>query len=306
MSEARASLLNDVKALDVAVAPSTIGQGTGVAVNPGLGVLRRGAAITALVMLESFVRDRTEEILEELQHWPARYEDLPKRFRDRATIDALPHIEKFARMLQRRGEDYEKEIFTQVGRMVTMSPPALQFTKFIAGDYTGNLSAQSIKELLKIFGVRDCWNSMRTLSADVGFGVPSVEEVLKGIVMRRHRSAHVAGYTPAASDVMELPHTLRLIGICIDAALSAAIHVAVNDWRKWVADGFSWRDTLEIYFLVRHGSRFRLIKKGAKRATRIVDAAADAKLSLSGKVSGVTRLVVEQGADGRPTGWDVA
>ena len=305
MSIARTKLLNEVKELD-AVASSTVAQGGGLPLDPGVSVLRRGAAIAGLVVLESFIRDRTEEVLKELQQWPARYQDFPKRFRERATIDALPHIEKFARMRKRGGEDYERELFAELQRIVAVSPPAFQFTRFVAGDYTGNLSVESAKELLGVFQVKDCWASMHRLSVDVGFGVPSVEEELKAIVGRRHRSAHAAGYTPTAGDVEELPRTVRLIGICIDAALSAAIHVALNNWRKWVATDFNWRDQLEIYFVVPNGSRFRVIKKGATRAIRIVDGTGQAKACLPAKSVSITRLLVERSGDGRPTTWDMA
>ena len=300
MSTARTGFLKDVSALETAVSPS------GILGHPGLEVLRRGAAITGLVMLENFIRNRTEEILDALQYWPARYEDLPRRLRERATIDALPHITKFARMLRRRGDNYEAEIIAEARRMVSVSPPSFQFTRFVAGDYTGNISAAEVKDLLGVFQVKDCWPSMQKLSVDVGCGVPSVEAVLKTVVENRHRSAHVAGYTPAAGDVVELPHNLRLVGICIDAALSAAGAMAVNEWRAWVADGFKWRRSLDIYLVVPRGPKFQLKKIGAKKATKIVGAASDAMAFLPRKVGGAARLVVVQGRDGRPKAWDIA
>ena len=305
MSIARGSFLKDVNALETAVSsPTIIGSPPAIFGNPGSDVLRRGAAITGLVMLENFIRNRTEEILDVMQYWPARYEDLPRRFRDRATIDALPHIEKFAKMLRRRGCDYDTEIIAQVQRMI-VSPPGFQFTKFVAGDYTDNISTTKTEELLRVFQVKDCWSGMHRLSADVGFGVPSVKEVLKAMVDNRHRSAHAAGYTPTTSDVMELPYNLRLVGICIDAALSAATTVALNDWRAWVAKDFDWRRRLDIYLVVPRGAKFQLIKNGATRATKILNEASDAKSFLPGKVASATRLVVVQRPDRRPKGWDI-
>lgn len=315
MSIARGSFLKDVNALEKAVSLSTIvaaqeqerGRHSGILENPGLDVLRRGAAITGLVMLEDFIRNRTEELLDAMQRWPARYEDLPRRFRHRATIEALPLIARFAQMLRGRDdENYEAEIIAQVRRMVSVSPPRFQFTKFIAGDYTGNISDTETQKLLKAFQVKDCWRSMQKLSADVGFGVPSVEEVLKTIVDNRHRSAHAARYTPTASDVMELPYSLRLVGICIDAALSASVTVALNEWRAWVGEDFDWRQKLDIYLVVPRGAKCYLIKKGAKKATKILDDASDAKAFLPRKVASATRLVVIQGADRRPKAWDIA
>ena len=266
MSTARTNFLRDIQALAEAVTLPMVGSAAGLTVEPGVSVLRRGATITGLVMLEAFVRDRTEEVLGELQHWPARFEDLPRKFRDRATIEALPHIEKFAKMLRRQGGDYESEVITQICRMASMSSRAFKFTKYVAGDYTGNLSEKGAEDLLRVFQVKNCWDSMRNLSLDVGFGVPSVKEILTAIIRNRHQSAHSVGYTPPTGDVIGLPQNLTLVGMCIDSALSASVQVAVNDWRTWVSDGFDWRSRLDVYIIVPSGPRFRLIKKIRKKS----------------------------------------
>ena len=305
MSAARAKFQLEVGALEEAVSFDAVGVASGLPIEPGVSVLRRGAVITGFIMLESFVRDRTEEILMELRNWPAQYVDLPERFRRRATIEALPHIEKFGKMVRAQGGDYEAEVITEVRRMASMSPPAFQFTKFIAGDYTGNISEDSAEELLRVFQVRRCWESMHSLSADVGFGVPSVREVLKGVIRNRHRSAHAANYSPTASDVLDLPHNVNLIGICIDTALSTSTKAALGDWRTWISDDFDWRSGLEIYLIVPSGAKFRLIKKGAKRALRLLNQVSDAKGALPGKGPRITQLIVEQSLDGRPKTWDI-
>lgn len=305
MSVARLNFARDVAALKEAVAGEAIGVGTGLPVPPGVGVLRRGAAITGLVMLESFVRDRIEELLGELASWPGKYDDFPERFRRRATVDALPHIEKYARLLRRQGRDYEAEVREQVGRMAAVSPGAYRFTKFMAGDYTGNISDVGTEDLLRVFQVKNCWESFHSLSVDVGFGVPSVKEVLKSIILNRHRCAHVAGYVPAAGDVMELPYSLQLVGICLDGALSASVRMALNNWRVWTSEEFDWRVKLQIYFIIPSGAGFRLVRLGARRASRVVAEFDDARLLLQGRPGGITRLLVKRSRDGRPEAWDI-
>lgn len=305
MSTARSGFLQEVHALSEAVSTPIVSSDKHPIVNPGIGVLRRGATITALVMLETFVRDRTEEILGELQYWPARYSDLPKRFRIRATIEALSHIERFARMLKRQEKNFEDEILSQISRMASMSPPSFQFTKYIAGDYTGNLSENGTEELLRVFQVQDCWTSMQSLGSDVGFGVPSIKEILNAIIRNRHLSAHKARYNPPAGDVIDLPKNLTLLGICLDSALSSSIQVALSNWRTWVSGDFDWRSRLEIFFITPIGSKFRLVKKDAKRATKIVDHVSDVKSELPSKPTGKTRLLVEFSSDHLPTSWDI-
>ena len=146
---------------------------------------------------------------------------------------------------------------------------------------------------------------MRALGGDVGFGLPSVKEVLKSIVGSRHRSAHSAGYTPAAGDVVELPHNLRLVGICTDTALTASVKVAVEDWKVWLLDGFDWRSRLKVYFVVPSGPRFRLVRSGRKRATRLVSSLGEAREWLPENGCDDTTLIVEKRGDGRPGSWDI-
>ena len=306
MSAAREIFLRDVRELRAAISLPSLTEASSASSQPGVGVLRRGAAITGLVMLETFVRDRTNEILDELRSWPAHYEDFPARFRRRATIDALGHLEKYARMLKRQGGDFEQEIIEQASLIASMSPPAFRFTKHIAGDYTGNLSARGAEELLRVFQVKDCWKSMHLLSTDVGFGVPSVHEVLKSVVRNRHQSAHSPGYSPAAQDVLQLPENLRLVAICVDAAISASVRVALHRPQIWNSSDFDWRSTLEIFFLIPSGSKFRLIRRGARKATRILNSTVSARTSLPRKAPTITRLLVEQGPDQRPVAWDIA
>ena len=306
MSVAREIFAKEITALAEAVLLPNVGSASGLSYEPGISVLRRGAAIAGLVMLETFIRDRTEEILVRMQHWPAQFEDFPDRFRRRATIDALPNIAKYAKMLLRDNGDYEGEVIEQAGRIASMVPPAFQFTKFIAGDYTGNISVSSTEDLLKVFQVKDRWSTMHALSAEIGFGVPSIKEVLKAVVRNRHQSAHVAGYVPTVTDIVELPKNIQAIGICVDTALSASTEVALNDWREWVEETFNWRAGLEIYFISRKARKYRLIRNGANRATKIIERAADAKSHLPRKRPGITRLLVEQGEDGRPKTWDIA
>ena len=306
MSIARATFLKEIDALAQAVLIPNVGSPTALVVRPGVSILRRGAAITGLVILETFVRARTEEVLIELQNWPARYEDLPTKFRDRATIEALPHLEKYARMLRKQQNDYESEIISEVTRMASVTPPAFQFTKFISGDYTGNISDSSLKELLGVFRIEDCWNGLHHLSTDIGFGVPSVKEVLRSMVANRHRSAHASNFTPTVGDMEELPHNLRLIGICIDTALSASVRTALSDWTTWVSAGYDWKSKLEIYFVKKHKTKFRVMRKDRKRAVRIICNFSDTRRFLPKGLIGGTRLLVRHGNDGRPLEWDIA
>ena len=306
MSVARSIYIREIAALAAAVSSPNVGTASTVLTDPGAAVLRRGAAVTGQIMLESFVRQRVEEVLLDLQAWPAQFDDFPRKFRDRAILDALPNIEKYGKMLRRQQGDYVAEIVVELKRLVSITAPNYQFAKFIAGDYTGNLSDEGLRELLSVFQVKNCWDAMHSLSVEVGFGVPSVREVLRSIVNNRHRSAHVGSFSPSASDVLELPQNLRLIGVCVDVALSASTNASTRNWQDWASGNFDWLRQIEVYFLRAHGRQYRLTKKGSRKAIRILQNPSDARNSLLKRDLGKVRLVVQVGKDGRPRTWDIA
>jgi len=234
VSLARENFLDDLNGLTSAVDMEALTSAATAGGPPqGVGVLRRGMMVASLVTLEAFVRKRTEELLVRLGSWPAQYEDLPTRFRDAAILNALPALNRYAVILKRQQEDYEAELISEIGKMSKNTGPAFAFSKYISGDFTGNISDSSLKDLLSIFQVKDCWEKFRTLSARVGFGVPSVHEIVKEIVSRRHRSAHVHGYIPASSDIIKLPADLLCIGLCFDASMTVSVEQSIFSWKKW-------------------------------------------------------------------------
>lgn len=306
MSVARQKFLQDLGALKEAIDLDPLSAGSTTPVDSrGLVILRRGMLITSLIALESFIRDRTSETLGVFSNWPATYQDLPQRLRDAALLDALPNLQKFARMMKRQEDDYEATIVEQVKLMGMTSGPAFGFSKFVAGDYTGNISDTSIKELLSNFQVKDCWNEFRTLAADVGFGVPSVHEIAKGLIGKRHKSAHSSDFVPTVDDIRTIPLNLTCLGLCFDAAITASAAYALYAWRNWRDGEFNWRDRVRIHFLDPAGSRFRLIRLGAARALRVSDNEAAAAAAMPPAAPGFVSLLVSRDAAERPLSWRI-
>ena len=304
MSAARQQFLLDIRGLADAVSLEAIAAGAvGAVAPPATVILRRGVLVTALVALETFIRDRTVELLNQLGAWPARFEDLPQRLRDASLLDSLSHLQRYARMLKRQQEDYETELVQQLNLMAANRGPVFGFTKFISGDYTGNLSEELFRTLLTKFQVGDCWNAFQLFSADIGYGVPSVRELLLGVVRNRHHSAHSAGFVPTASDVTGLTGNLTCLGICFDAAMTSSIGQALASWRQWSDGNTNWRNGLNIYLLDPLGARYRLQKHGRSRAIRIIAAESEALPLSPTHNAGHTNILITRDASARPISW---
>jgi RiboL-PSP-HEPN len=304
MSAARHQFILDIDGLTEAVSLESIAAGaTGTGARPGTIILRRGMLVAALIALETFIRDRTVELLARLSMWPASFQDLPQRFRDASILHSLSDLQRYASMLKRQNEDYEMELFSELNLMASSRGPSFGFTKFISGDYTGNISEDSLKDLLAKFQIKDCWNSFRLFSSDIGFGVPSVQEILRDIVRNRHRSAHSSGFSPTASDVTSLAANLICLGICFDCAMTTSVEQSVAKWRDWSDGKTSWRNDLNIYFADPVQLKYRLKKLGGTRALRIVDDERQAAAFIPRPQPGHSTVLVTRDTSLRPIKW---
>jgi len=306
MSISRGEFLRSLNGIAEAIALEPLAQGaTRTLVPPGLFVLRRGILIASLIALETFVRDRTAEALRALERWPKSFEDLPERLRTAARFNALTNLYNFAKLLKRNNEDYEAELREEISKMASGQGTVQQFSKFVAGDYTGNISDASLKDLLSCFQVNDCWNSFRYFAADVGIGIPSVQEVVKDTIRKRHRSAHSASYTPTVTDISDLRSDLLCIAICFDVSVSSSMEQALAFSSEWASGERNWRDGVNLFIGRPAPAGLRLIKHGTRRALRVVADTAEAKSRIPRAKAGEIAVFVLQDAASRPVTWDI-
>ncbi|WP_156647870.1 hypothetical protein [Methylobacterium sp. Leaf87] len=306
MSIARVEFLRSLEGINEAISLEYLAQGaTQATITPGVFVLRRGILISSLIALETFVRDRTVEALRTLERWPLSYEDLPEKLRIAARLNALSNLQQFAKMLKRQEEDFELELRTEIAKMASGHGTVQQFSKFVAGDYTGNISDLGLKDLLSSLQVVDYWNTFRTFISDAGIGVPSVQELVKGIVRKRHRSAHSASYSPNAGDIVNLRTDLLCVGLCFDAAVSSSMEQSLFAADEWSGGKCKWRDGVNMYFAEPHDRGIRVLKSGQTRALRIANDIGEAKLLIPRATPGEISLLIERDGSGRPVKWDI-
>lgn len=270
----------------------------------GATILRRGLLIAGLVTLESFVRRRTEELLIELAAWPGSFNSLPEKLKYQALIEAPNRLHRYAKVLRRQGGDFESEVTTELTKMSRTTGPSYGFSKYIAGDFTGNLSEEGLRDLLACFLIKDVWPNFHTLSSSIGFGAPSIRVLLNNVIQRRHKSAHDPAYVPATSDVQSLDEDVLILAICFDTAISASVKLALQG--SWSVDQVEWLNAIEIFSLEKAGAKIRICKPTGQRALKIADNDGAARTFIASKVSKKTKLVVMKSPAGLPSSWYIA
>lgn len=306
MSIARGEFLINLTGIGEAIALEPLAYGTtGMSPTPGIFVLRRGILVAGLIALESFIRNRTSEVLHTLQKWPKSFEDLPEKLREAARFKALSHLQQYAALLKRQGEDYESEIESEIAKMGSGQGTVQQFTKFVSGDHTGNLSDGSIKDILSALQIQNCWVSFQKFAGNIGIGIPSVHELVKNIVRKRHRSAHSAGYYPTASDINELRSDLLCIAICFDVAISCSMEQSISSPDNWARGECNWRAGVNLYIAKPSGQSFRVVKFGRQKAMFAGLKLDDARKRIPRPSAGEVAALVVHDFAGRPIEWDI-
>ena len=306
MSVARGEFLRNLAGISEAIALEPLAQGaTNTNMPPGVFVLRRGILIASLIALETFVRDRTSEALRTLERWPKSFEDLPEKLRLAARLNALSHLQLFAKMLRRQDEDYETELRDEIAKMSSGHGTVQQFSKFVSGDYTGNISDSALRDLLSSLQVKDCWTSFRLFAGDAGIGVPSVHEVVKNIVRKRHRSAHSASYTPTATDISGLKSDLLCVAMCFDVSVSSSMEQSLSSSDDWADGNCDWRTGVNLYTAKPCDRGLRLMKFGRQRALHMARDLTDAKSRIPRPAPGEIAVLVVHDSSGRPISWDI-
>ena len=306
MSVARSEFMRSLSGIREAIALEPLAEGAmGTVVPPSIFVLRRGILITGLIALETFVRDRTTEVLRALERWPMSYEELPEKLKIAARLNALSYLQQFAKMLKRQGDDYEAELKLEITKMASGDGSVLQFTKFVAGDYTGNLSDTGLKDLLSSLQVSDCWNTFRVFASSAGIGVPSVQEIVKSTVRKRHRSAHSASYSPTATEITNLPSDLLCIAMCFDVAVTASMEQSLARSEQWAAGETLWTEAVILYLVEPHARGVRLMKAGASRALRIAPDVTTLRPAVPRAPTGSIAVVAQQDTTGSPMIWEI-
>ncbi len=162
-----------------------------------------------------------------------------------------------------------------------------------------------MKDLLSSLQVKDCWTSFRVFAADAGIGVPSVHEVVRNIVRKRHRSAHSASYTPTATDVAGLKSDLLCVAMCFDVSVSSSMEQSLSSTNDWADGNCDWRLGVNLYTAKPVHRGLKLTKCGRQRALRVVADVIEVKSNIPRAAPGEIAVLVVHDSSGRPISWDI-
>lgn len=181
-------------------------------------MLRQGLAVLVFTTVETFVRERTGEVLRSFTNPSLVFADLAPRLQKAVTLRALEGV-RFRLKLQPTAD--------QIPWLVTNLAPISGALTNIQGlsDHSfgyaaSNIDESEIEEILKSFGVDKPWSQMTSLTARFGLAILDAKADFESIKKRRHSSAHALTGQVLYVDLQNSVRSSLAICLAFDLLLS--------------------------------------------------------------------------------------
>lgn len=205
--------LNDQALIDKAPAE--------VAHNQRATMLRQGLAVLTFSAVETFVRERTGEILGALTNERLTFSDLSPALQRATTLGAMEGV-RFRLKLQ-APVDRVSWLVTNLAPIANATTNIRRLSDHSFGYAASNLAEDDVRDILKAFGVEGPWNQMTQLTRRLGLALPSCESEFETIKKRRHASAHALTSQVPYTDLLNSLRSSLAICLAFDLLLSHCV-----------------------------------------------------------------------------------
>lgn len=183
-------------------------------------MLRQGLAVLVFSTVETFIRERTGEVLCSFSNPALAFTDLSPALQKATTLGALEGV-RFRLRLQ--------PTTTKVSWLVANLAPISGATTNVQGlsDHsfgyaTSNIDEGEVEKILKSFGVDAPWGQVTSLTARFGVAILDAGAEFESIKKRRHSSAHALTGQVLYVDLQNSVRSSLAICLAFDLLLSHA------------------------------------------------------------------------------------
>lgn len=189
-----------------------------VAHNARARMLRQGLAVLVFSTVETFIRERTGEVLRSFTNPALTFTDLSPALQKATTLGALDGV-RFRLKLQSSAS----KIPWLVANLAPISGATtnIQALSSHSFGYAGsNIDEGDVKDILKSFGVDAPWNQITALTTRFGIAILDAEAEFVSIKKRRHSSAHALTGQVTYVDLQNSVRSSLAICLAFDLLLS--------------------------------------------------------------------------------------
>lgn len=191
---------------------------TDVAHNARARMLRQGLAVLVFSTVETFIRERTSEVLRSFTNPALGFADLSPALQKAVTIGALEGV-RFRLKLQPSAN----KISWLVANLAPISGAIANvqgLSDHSFGYSASNLGEEDVRDILKSFGVDSPWAQVTSLTSRFGIAILDAEAEFEAIKNRRHSSAHALTGQVLYADLQNSVRSSLAICLAFDLLLS--------------------------------------------------------------------------------------
>ncbi|NJC11908.1 hypothetical protein F4558_001734 [Micromonospora profundi] len=297
-SKARESFLTGIEALRTSIDTPLVSGGDTVG-----SFLRRGLTIVAYNLLEAFMVERLEETATHVNAGIGHFSDLPERLKKAATQDLLKVANA---QLQWSTDDLSSLVsYTrELGECLAASSGALRLSPLMWQWSGSNMSADDYHKTLRLFHVKDPWDTIKHLAGRIGVSMPDARATMVALSRERNNCAHRSSYSVSNLFIRAIPNQILTLGLGADMSVSVAAHQIrqadpqFHNDEKWFHPG-----RITFRFVQQRSGTWAEVVEGRTRAVRLTSDQNAAIRAALGAAYGKSQLVVVQDGARRILDW---
>jgi len=228
---AKTELFTRLEYLDEAINnPALINQG--IAMSPHNGsanLLRKGLGIVAFNILEDFIKNKTQETLDNISNSGISFDKLSEKLQLASTLGALNALHFRVKMEKSNNGNWQQLIHEESLKIYSTSLGTFELSKFSLLSSGSNVTPKEVVDTISAFGIPGGWNKLKNVSDAINGGVLSLNDSYKNASTRRHKSAHTANFTYEYSWLQAIKKEILSISASFDILLSARIRQINNN-----------------------------------------------------------------------------
>ncbi len=208
---------------DAIVEPSLIDIGVSPSTHNGVAnLLRKGLGIVAFNIIEDFIKKRAEEALLSVSNSGVSFANLTNALKESSTLGALKSLLFNANLLKKDPAfDIRNLIQTESYNIYSTKVHPFSLSKYSLVYSGSNVSSSEIADLLKSFGIDNCWPRLKLISDSICGGIPDLSSAFNNASERRHNAAHNVNFNYSHVWLSNIKSEILAIAAAIDIALSA-------------------------------------------------------------------------------------
>jgi hypothetical protein len=183
--------------------------------------LRNGLAVVGYSAFETFITDRSSEILTDLNSEKLAFGKLPDKLKEAATLGAVKAISHRA--------SYE-EISARLSfvqrhaqYIASTATGGYTFSSLTFSPQSTNLTVEDIERFLRALVVDAPWTELTEIARRAGYATLGFRDHMKQLLLQRNEAAHTVDADVEITDLRQMPFDLLAAGLSFDALASRAV-----------------------------------------------------------------------------------